>query len=152
MQLFDACLDELRVPVNRVRVEVHTELERRMATLFLAPGSTLADVLEGEGAFFPAEDEGGSIRLYARASVTALVEVATDVSAASFTVLGPGYQTRFVAVHMRGGTTLRGRISLYGLSRTLDLLNQPAKTFMLHADLRLHHVVKAHVVRIEEQK
>jgi hypothetical protein len=151
MQLFQA-MDELRVPVHRVQVEVHTDLEHRPATVFLAPGSSLEDILEGEGAFFPTEEEGGGIRLYARAAVVAFVEPASEVTQGAFAVLGPGYQTRFVAVHFRNGRVVRGGVSLYGLARTLDLLNRPAKTFVLYADLRLYHIVKAHISRVEEQQ
>jgi len=37
-----------------------------------------------------------------------------------------------------------------GLSRTLDLLNQPSKSFAVREGGKVHYIAKTHVERIEE--
>jgi hypothetical protein len=150
VNVFEAHVDQLRVPVKRTRVEVRTERGSRPAVIFLAPECALQDVFEEDAPFFPAE-EGGRIRLYARSSVVSLVVEAGDVAAESLAALGVPNQVRSITVHLRGGDVVTGVVmSLSGPTRTLDILNQAARSFAVHAEGRIHHVAKAHVEHIEE--
>ena len=140
---------ELRVPIQRIRAEVHTERERVSATLFLAPLATIEEVFEEDAAFVPTEVDGQT-RLVARSSIAALV-VADESLPGSLASLGVTYAMRPVAVRLRNGGVLEGSIVLSAtLRRTLDLLNEPAKSFALHAGGRVFHVAKAHVALVEE--
>lgn len=142
--------EQLRVPVRRTRVEIHTARERRAAILFLAPECSAQDLFEEDSPFFPAET-GGAVRLYARSSIVSLVVEDGDVAPGSLEALGVPCQPRAVAVHLRGGETVTGVVmSVAGLARTLDLLNQPARSFAVHAGGKVHLVAKAYVEHIEE--
>lgn len=154
MNLRQSHIEDLRVPVRRARVEVHTELERRSAVIFLAPDTAPEDVFEGEAPFFPAE-EGGSIRLYARASVMSVVVDDADAcpiaAFASLTMLGSVQERRPVAVHLRNGKVITGAIMVPSLfKRTLDLVNEPSKSLAVRSHGRVHYVAKAYIERIEE--
>lgn len=141
---------ELRVPVERAAVEVHTSRGPHVATLFLPPDCGPEDVFEGHSPFFPA-DEGGVIRLFARSSVMTIVIDAVDAIPESLATLGVPYLSRNVAVHLENGTTIRGSIRTPGTpTRTLDLLNQTPRSFAVHVEGKIHHVAKAHVEHIEE--
>lgn len=147
-------IEDLRVPVRRARVEVHTELERRSAVIFLAPDTAPEDVFDGSAPFFPAE-EGGAIRLYARSSVISVVVDDADAcpiaAFASLTMLGVMQERRSVAVHLRNGKVITGAIMLPSpFMRTLDLVNEPSKSLALHAQGKVHYVAKAYIERIEE--
>jgi hypothetical protein len=150
VNLSDSPIEELRIPVQRARVEVHTERDRRTVVLFVAPGASLEDLFEDAAPFFPAEDDG-SIRLYARSSIVKVVSEARDVAPPSLAALGVAYHGRTIAVYLANGEVLTGALmSLSGNARTLDLLNQSAKSFALHANGKVHHVAKVYVQRIEE--
>jgi hypothetical protein len=146
-----AHLDELRVPVQRTRVEVLTELGRSAGHIFLPPDESPENLLEEEKPFFPVE-LNGAIRLYARCAVMTLtVDWKADPAAEALAELGVPCVVRSVAVHLRGGSVLTGNVtSMTGRMRTLDILNQPARSFAVHADGQIHYVVKAHVERVEE--
>lgn len=140
---------ELRVPIQRVRAEVHTEREHVAATLFLAPLATIEEVFEEDAAFVPTEVDGQT-RLLARSSIVALA-VDDESIPRSLAALGVTYAMRPVAVRLRNGGVLEGSIVLSAtLRRTLDVLNESAKSFALHAGGRVFHVAKAHVARVEE--
>ena len=143
-------IDELRVPVQRAEVEVHTAGGRRHAAIFLAPHASPEDVFEDELPFFPAE-EGGKIRFYARSSLVSLAIGAGDAPPASLAALGVLYQARRIAVTFCTGEVLQGTLmSPSGLTRTLDLVNQDGMSFAVHAEGKIHYVAKAHVQSIEE--
>lgn len=143
-------IEQLRVPVRRTLVEVHTARERRRGFIFLPAESCPEDLFEDEAPFFPAE-ENGKIRLYARASVVSLVVDETDAAPGSLAQLGLVYESRPLAVHLRGGQCLTGVLmSSSRPSRTLDLVNQRARSIALHAHGKVHHVAKAHIECIEE--
>lgn len=150
MNLSESHIAELRVPVQRARVEMHTEHDRRTTVIFLAPDCRAEDIFESDTPFFPAED-GGSIRLYARSSVVSVVLDAGEAAPESLALLGVSYHVRTVAVYLRNGKMVIGQLrSLSAHTRTLDLMNMPARSFAVHADGKIHHMAKAHVERIEE--
>jgi hypothetical protein len=140
---------ELRVPIQRIRAEIHTELEHVAGTLLLPPLATIEEVFEEDAAFVPSEIDGQT-RLLARSSIAAIA-VEGDAMAGSLAALGVTYAMRPVAVRLRSGGVLEGSLVLSPtLRRTLDVLNQSAKSFALHSAGRVFHVAKAHVVRVEE--
>ena len=146
----DSFLEQLRVPVQRAQVDLHTERGHRIAVIFLPPDCAPEDVFEAEPPFFPAE-EGGIVRIFARAAVVSLVLDAGDAPPESLVSAGVVYATRPIAVYLRNGKVVTGVLtSLPGFSRTLDLLNQPPKSFAVRSGGKIHHIAKAHVERIEE--
>jgi hypothetical protein len=143
-------VDELRIPVQRARVEVHTECDRCAAVLFVAPGARLEAFFEDDRPFFPAEDDG-DVRFYARASIVKLVADAQDLAPTSLASLGVVHHPRAVAVHLSTGEVLTGALMSHSdHARTLDLLNQGAKSFAIHTTGKIHHVAKVYVQRVEE--
>jgi hypothetical protein len=141
---------ELRVPIQRIRAEVHTERESVVATLFLPPLATVEEIFEESTAFVPVEVDGQT-RLFARASIAAIVVDEDDTMPGSLASVGVTYAMRPVAVRLKSGGVLEGSVVLSPvLRRTLDVLNEDAKSFSLHAAGRVFHVAKAHVVRVEE--
>jgi hypothetical protein len=148
--LSESHFEQLRVPVQRARVEFYTERERRAAVIFLAPDCAPEDIFEADTPFFPAE-EGGVVRIFARSSVVSLVVDQSDAAPESLAMLGVVYATRSIAVYLRNGKVVTGTLtSLSGFSRTLDLVNQASKSFAVRAGGKIHHIAKAHVERIEE--
>jgi len=142
--------EQLRVPVQRAYVEVYTERERRTAVIFLAPDCAPEDLFEADTAFFPAE-EGGTVRLFARSSVVSLVVDVSHAPLESLATLGVVYAMRKIAVYLRNGKVVTGALtSLSAFTRTLDLVNQPQKSFAIRSGNKIHHIAKAHVERIEE--
>lgn len=140
---------ELRVPIQRIRAEIHTERELVAGVLLLPPLATVEEVFEDDAAFVPADVEGQT-RLFARSSIAAIV-VEDDRLPGSLVSVGVMYAMRPVAVRLRSGGVIEGSLVLSPtLRRTLDVLNQSAKSFALHAAGRVFHVAKAHVVRVEE--
>jgi hypothetical protein len=150
VHLSQSYFEQLRVPVQRARVEFYIERERRAAVIFLAPDCVPQDIFEADTPFFPAE-EGGVVRIFARSSVVSLVVDARDAAPESLANLGVVYATRPIAVYLRNGKVVTGTLtSLSGFSRTLDLVNQPPKSFAVRSGGKIHHIAKAHVTRIEE--
>ena len=151
MNLTELLDHELRVPIQRIRAEIHTEREHVGGTLLLPPLATIEDVFEDEAAFVPA-DVDGQTRLFARSSITAIVvDEDFDAAPGSLATLGVAYELRGVAVRLRNGDVLDGTLVLSPtLRRTLDVLNQPAKSFALHAGGKILHVAKVHVINVEE--
>ena len=142
------------MPVRRATVRIHTERNAREVVIFLAPETPPEDLFEQEAPFFPAEEDA-TIRLFARASIVSVVVVAKageggDGREESLSVLGIPYETRSVTVHLRSGEELRGTVASIGRTRTLDLLNQAAKSFPLRVGDEIHHISKAHVEFIAE--
>lgn len=151
MNLSELLHHELRVPIQRIRVEIHTEREHVAGTLLLPPLATIEDVFEEEAAFVPA-DVDGRTRLFARSSITAIgVDQPLDAAPDALATLGVAYELRGVAVRLRTGVVLEGTLVLSPtLRRTLDVLNQPAKSFPLHNSGKVLHVAKVHVINVEE--
>jgi hypothetical protein len=150
VNLTESHVSELRVPVRRARVEVHTELERRCAVIFLAPECSPEDLLESDTPFFPAE-ERGAVRLFARSSVVSVVVDAAEAPLHSLAAAGVSYERRSVAVHLRTGKMIAGVVmALSPFTRMLDLANQPSRSLAVHALGRVHYIAKAYVERIEE--
>ncbi len=147
MNLSASSIEELRVPVRRAEVGFHTEREERTAVLFLAPGASPEDLFEDDAPFFPAEDDG-VVRFFARAAVVAVV--VDETVSESRSAFGIPYDRRAISVHLRNGKVISGGVLSVGRTRTLDLLNQPAKSFAVHAEGKVHHIAKAHVEHIEE--
>jgi hypothetical protein len=147
---FEAHLDELRVPVQRAKVEVHTEVDCRAAVLFLVPGTSPAMVFEDDAPFFPVED-GGKVRLVRRAAVVMLVLDVEDAVPEWVAQLGVGQHARWIAVHLRCGKVVTGALMAFSkTARTLDLVNERVKSLALHGDGKIQYVAKSHIVRIEE--
>lgn len=149
MNLTELQDQELRVPIQRIRAEIHTEREQVSGTLLLPPLTTVEEVFEEEAAFVPI-DVAGQTRLLARSSIAAIV-VEDDGLPGSLASVGVTYAMRPVAVRLRSGGVLEGSLVLSPmLRRTLDVINQSSKSFALHAGGRVFHVAKAHVVAVEE--
>lgn len=131
-------------------MELYTDREPRPAIIFLAPGCAPEHVFEGDEPFFPAE-EAGAIRLYARSSVVSLVMAAREAPPDDLAVLRGSQPARSIAVHLRNGNVLTGALRSPGVAvRTLDFVNDRAKSFAVHTRDHVYHVAKAHVERIEE--
>lgn len=140
---------ELRVPIQRIRAEIHTEREHVAGTLFLPPLATIEELFEDDAAFVPAEIDGHT-RLFARSSICAIA-VDDEGDPGSYASLGIACELRGVAVRLRSGGVLEGTIVLSPtLRRTLDVLNQRSKSFALSAGGKVLHVAKVHVVNVEE--
>ncbi len=135
------------MPVRRAEVGFHTERDERAVVVFLAPGSSPEDLFEQEAPFFPAEEDG-VVRLFARSSVVSVV--VEEPAPESVSELGIPYDMRSVAVHLRNGKVITGTVRSLGRTRTLDLLNQPSKSFAVCSEGKVHHVAKAHVEHIVE--
>lgn len=145
-------VEDFRVPVRRTHVEVRTDRGSSDGYIFLPPDESPERLLEEDKPFFPVE-LGGTVRLYARAAVVSLtIESKGDPIIDSMAELGIPCEARSVVVHFRGGGELHGQVTSTGRARTLDLLNQPARTFAVHTDGKLHFVAKRHVERVEEAR
>lgn len=135
------------MPVRRAEVRIDTEHQDREVVLFLAPETSPEDLFEQDAAFFPAEHEG-HILLFARSAVVSIV--VDDNKEESLSLLGIPCEKRPVAVHLRNGKVISGTVEAIGRTRTLDLLNQPARSFAVRSDGKIHLVAKAHVEHIVE--
>jgi hypothetical protein len=142
---------DLRVPVCRVAVELVTSAgERRAATLFQAPGQSVAEVFECDEPFMPL-DEGGRIRIYARHAIACLSHRPVEPMQESSDDLP--YQRRAVRVVMRGGTVIEGELRFMAWEqklRTADILNDPARSVSIYQGDQVHVVHKIHVECVEE--
>jgi hypothetical protein len=144
---------DLRVPVERASVEVLLcDGTRHSLVVFQAPGQDLKHFAEGDEPFFPAHDRD-TLRLFARANIAAL---SADKRPTHFPADDELPETqRNVRVHLRCGVVLLGElrfIASEGASRSVDHLNEPTSSFPLYADGKVHHVMKAHVLFVEEVK
>lgn len=128
---------------------LHTEQDERKAVVFLAPDASPEDLFDQEAPFFPTEQDG-VVRLFARASIVSVVVDADEDGPDALSDVGIAYERRSVAVHLRNGSVVTGSVMSVGRTRTLDVLNQPARSFAVHAEGKVHHVAKAHVQHVEE--
>ena len=133
----------LRVPVRRMNLELHTVSGRCAAVIFLPAELSPQAVFEDDAPFFPTE-EAGKVRLHARAAIVRLVLDAEPHES------GDEHDVA-IAVHLHDGSTITGELrSTAGLPRTVDILNQPSKSFAVRAGGKIHHIAKAHVAHVEE--
>jgi hypothetical protein len=147
VHLSPSTIEELRVPVQRAEAELQTERDVWQAVIFLTADGTPEDLFEQEAPFFPAEVDG-VVRFFAR---TSIVRIVVDAAASeSLSALGVPHDERAVVVHLGGGRILIGAVRSVGRTRTLDVLNQPSKSFALHTEGKIHHIAKAHVVHVVE--
>lgn len=145
-----ALLDqELRVPIQRVRAEIHTEREQTNGHLLLAPLATIEEVFEDRAQFVPVEIDGRA-RLLSRASIS-LVVVDEEPTSGTQRNLRVMYGFQAVVVRLTNGVVIEGNIVLSPtLRRTLDVLNESTKSFAVYGGGKVQHVAKAHVLRVEE--
>jgi hypothetical protein len=143
---------ELRVPVERVEVELLLgDGRRRTGVMFVPPGTKVEELLERGTAFLPVEEEG-KVRLYAPAALACVAVFGARACAVSEDALPT--ERRALSVRLRSGETLDGEVQFVpwgGRVRTADLLNEPAATFALFGSRgEVRHVAKAHVESVEE--
>lgn len=144
---------DLRVPVSRAAVEVlTTDGTRHPIVVFHAPGLGLETFVESDEAFFAAQ-EGGAFRMFARGAIVALSTAAPAERARAEDEV-PETRRR-MRVHLRGGEIIEGElryVAWEAAPRPLDQLNEPSRSFPLYTAEVVHHVVKAHVLFLEELK
>jgi hypothetical protein len=144
---------DLTLPVDRIPVAlILDDGDRHQVALFSAAGQDMSALLEATWGFLPAAEQGGRIRLFSRRAV-ACVKLAHGVGALR-TLDDLPLCRRAALVRLRSGVTLRGELRYLAppeRRRTADYLNEPARTFLLHADDGVYHVVKDHVAYLEEQ-
>ncbi|MEJ7730421.1 MAG: hypothetical protein WKG00_14525 [Polyangiaceae bacterium] len=140
------------MPVDRVEVELTLgDGSSRKGTVFVPPGSQLAQLFRQSDRFVPIEEDG-KVRLYAPG---ALACVATRVSAdADPMSTAIPEERRAVRVHLRSGTVIDGEVRFVPWGdrvRTADLLNEASPTLEVHRrDGALCWVQKTHVEHVEE--
>lgn len=149
MNLIELQDHELRVPIQRIHAEIHTERDEVSGHLLLQPLATVENVFDDEAPFVPVEIDGRA-RLLARTSIAVIVvdEQMPTGTCATLRAIS-GCQT--IVVRLTNGAVVEGNIMLSPmLQRTLDVLNQPTKSFAIHAQGKVLHIAKAHVLRVEE--
>jgi hypothetical protein len=142
---------DLRVPVEKASVEVLlSDGTRHSLVVFQAPGQALESFAEAPEPFFPAH-ELERLRLFARANIVALSEERRASRLPSDDDLPETQRT--VRVHVQGGEVLEGElrfVACEGSLRPIDHLNESSRCFPLFTTGRVHHIVKAHVLFVEE--
>ena len=143
---------ELRVPVDRVQVELTLGDGRsRTGTVFVPPGSQVAQLFRGGTTFVPIEEDG-KVRLYAPAAL-ACVCTFRGAEAEPMSTAIPE-QRRPIRVHLRSGTLVEGEVRFVPWGdrvRTADLLNEDSPTLEMHrSDGALCWVQKTHIEHVEE--
>lgn len=117
--------------------------------LFHPPSESFDGILESREPFLPA-DEAGTIRIIARRSIACLA-VAPRTGGPEDD--GLPLKRRRLRVRLSGGTVLEGEIRFVvvaGAGRTVDFLNQTARSFTLFGETSVFHVAKAHTESVEE--
>jgi hypothetical protein len=142
---------DLRVPVEPTRVQVVTlDGARHDLVVFRAPGLRPESLLESHEPFFPAR-EGDTLRLFATANISALIAAAPKPSTRPEDELPES--RRAVRVQLTGGVVISGEIRYVACevaARPIDHLNEPSPSFAVFSGEHVHHVVKAHVLFVEE--
>lgn len=145
--------EDYRVPVSRIAARVWlTEGGSRRITLFCAPGTEPASVLDDDRAFFPVM-EGDVFTLVSRDSVVVLWLDGSTLESADEADLP--MTSRRVRVSVRGDRTVDGTIRFVSsgpLDRTADFLNETPRSFAVHVDGQVAHISKAHVLTVVEDK
>ena len=142
---------DLRVPVEKASVEVLlSDGTRHSLVVFQAPGQGLESFVEAPEPFFPAH-ERDTLRLFARANI---VSLSGERRASKFPREDDVPETqRTVRVHVQGGEVLEGElrfVACEGSLRPIDHLDETSRSFALFTTGRVHHIVKAHVLFVEE--
>ena len=120
--------------------------ERAHVMLFVPPGGSIAEVLDGSEPFVPVSFSGGT-RLVARAAIAC---VSVHEPAPCEPDLPIERQT--AVVRLRGGVALEGELRWVappGRRRTLDHLNDGCGYLIVHGE-QTSYVAKAHIVEVEE--
>lgn len=141
----------LRLPRDQTPVTITLEDgDQAMATLFLAPGSSLIRFLEEAAAFVPVSYTTG-LRLVARNSIACLTVLASDAPAEDPDL---PLERQRVKIRLRGGRSVEGELRWIGVSgrrRTADCLNDPLAHVVVHDGQQVSFVAKAHIAHVEEQ-
>jgi hypothetical protein len=142
---------DLRVPVEPTRVQVVTvDGTRHELVVFRAPGLSPESLLETHEAFFPAREDD-ALRLFARSNISALIAARPKPSTRPEDELPES--RRGVRVHLVGGVVISGEIHYVACevaARPIDHLNEPSQSFAVFSAELVQHVVKAHVLFVEE--
>ena len=146
--------NDYRVPVVKVAAALYTSSgTRHEVTIFMPPGQRIEDLLEAAEPFF-AVNEAGKFCLYARRAIAcAELEDTRQDGPLTDEVSGLPLEERGLSVHLREGGHLSGFIRFVpyqSVSRPVDVLNQPSRSFALYDGKLVRHVVKDHVERVEE--
>ncbi|MEI7891648.1 MAG: sigma 54-interacting transcriptional regulator [Myxococcales bacterium] len=139
---------QFRVPVLRERVQFRTgDGAQHDGYVFRVGGQPVESLFDAAEPFLPV-DEGGHIRLYARASLAVI-----SVPCASALDSGMPLRTVRVSVRLRSGHILEGELRYpaeTARTRAVDYLNSPASSFIVFCPDQAHHVAKAFVEVVEE--
>ncbi len=145
------------VPVERVAATlILSDGSRHEVLLPRGPGQPIADVFEAREPFLPAQ-EAGAMRLFARAALACVAIDSGALERVSLVEIDDSELPeleRPVSVQLAGGVLLQGGlrfVKVVGRGRISDVLNEPAASFALHVDTRVHHIAKAHVLTIDER-
>lgn len=145
--------EEYRVPVLEVAAVLYTgDGQRYAVTLFMPPGLRLEEILEGPEPFFGAKVDG-RFRLFARKALACLETAISSDDAMTDESSGLPTQEKRLRVRLRQGGELVGAVRFVpyqSVSRTVDVLNQPQRTFALYSEELVRHVVKDQVESVEE--
>jgi hypothetical protein len=146
------------VPVERVAARlILADGSQHDVLLPRGPGQPIADVFAARESFFAAQ-EGGVMRLYARAALACVALDERALERVSMIEEPEDFElpevARAVTVQLSGGVALDGElrfVPVVGRGRISDVLNEPAASFALHGGSLVYHVAKAHVLTIDER-
>lgn len=137
------------VPVARLPATlILLDGSRSEVQLSFVLGSAIEDLFEPGDPFLPVH-VGGGVRIYARAAL-ACISVPEDELQSD----GLVRHARKVRVQLRSGAALEGElryVMVEGQARVTDVLNEPARSFAVYEDGRVHHIAKAHVLCVDER-
>lgn len=144
-------MDEFRTPVQQLPVQLLLEDGRcEDATVYLPTGQAVPDLLSAVEPFVPMRI-GGRVHLLARSAVAAVVVPKLE-DPDNDAWLPPDTQED-VAVRLRCGARFEGQVRFSAPAsrrRTIDFLNDGAASFRLYTGTDVIHIVKRHVVDLEE--
>ena len=137
----------LRLPRDQTPAVLTMGGERAHVMLFVPPGGSIADVLDGSEAFLPVSFSSGT-RLVARAAIACvtvreLLQPEPDLP----------IECQAAIVRLRGGIAVEGELRWVappGRRRTLDHLNDGSPYLIVHRSDETSYVAKAHVIDVEE--
>ncbi len=142
----------LRMPVDNISASmVLHDGERSEVVLFMPPTEDIPHLLGPNGPQFIAMMVGSGVSLVARDAIACLTSPAAAVIALDDDL---PVVTQRVGVKLRSGVMIEGELrwtAPTGQQRTADHLNSSASLLELHAPNVIHHIVKAHVARVDER-
>ncbi|CAN5732532.1 hypothetical protein BH11MYX3_BH11MYX3_37100 [soil metagenome] len=142
----------LRMPVEHITATmVLHDGERAEVVLFLPPTEDIAHLLGPSGPRFISMIFGSGVSLVARDAVAALGVPAVAVIALDGDL---PIERQRASVKLRSGVVLEGELrwtAPFGEQCMSDFLNTDATSLELHAPNMTHHIVKAHVARVDER-